>query len=206
MIREPSTLLTDYALAVLTAWLAWRLRSVGDATRQQAVHLWMLAFAVTAWGSFTGGTYHGFGAMLPPPVAPVLWRATTISIGLSGCLLLAAVFHSLFSARVRRGLLWGLWLELGAYVVWMLFHDAFRYVIFEYGSAMMIVLLLQLVRPKAGSRWIILGIVVSLAAAVVQRSGIDLHRYLNHNDLMHIVQMAGVGLLYKGGATLTDAP
>jgi hypothetical protein len=48
------------------------------------------------------------------------------------------------------------------------------------------------------------GILASIAAAVVQQSGVRLHRHFNHNDLMHVVQMGGVWLLYQGGARLRD--
>ena len=53
---------------------------------------------------------------------------------------------------------------------------------------------------------IIAGIGVSILAALVQQSGFDLHRHLNHNDLQHVVQMLAVWLLYRGGTLLRDAP
>ena len=43
MIAEPTTLLTDYALAGVTAWLAWSLFRAREG--QRARSLWALAFA-----------------------------------------------------------------------------------------------------------------------------------------------------------------
>jgi hypothetical protein len=46
------------------------------------------------------------------------------------------------------------------------------------------------------------GVMVSFAAAGVQQSGFALHQHFNHNDLYHVIQMAGVYLLYRGGRLL----
>ena len=64
---------------------------------------------------------------------------------------------------------------------------------------------LPTLRYHRSARWIIAGIVVTIAAAAVQQSGVDLHVYLNHNDLQHLTQMIAVSLLYKGGAEFRDA-
>jgi len=46
MIAEPMTLVTDYALAGVTAWLAGSLFRAGEGQRSRA--LWSLAFAALA--------------------------------------------------------------------------------------------------------------------------------------------------------------
>jgi hypothetical protein len=56
----------------------------------------------------------------------------------------------------------------------------------------------------AHRRYIAAAIGVSIAAAAVQQSGLRLHTHFNHNDLMHVVQMGGVWLLFKGGVRLRD--
>jgi len=90
----------------------------------------------------------------------------------------------------------------------MLRHDEFVYVIVEYGLAMLCVLVLMVTRRHHVGDvawWIVAGIAVSIAAALIQQSGFDLHRNLNHNDLQHLVQMVAVWLLYGGGVRLRDA-
>ena len=52
--------------------------------------------------------------------------------------------------------------------------------------------------------WIIGGVLVSFGAAGIQQSGIALHQHFNHNDIYHVVQMAGVYLLYRGARLLRD--
>ena len=168
-----------------------------------------MALIAAAMGSYVGGTYHGFQHALSVPVAAFLWKATTISMGVASFLLLTAACTAAFSGQDRRWLIAGAALKLAIYVVWMLGHDEFRFVIYDYGSTLAILLLLVAAGRTHGvdghRAYIASGILVSIAAAGVQQSGIRLHQYFNHNDLMHVVQMGGVWLLYKGGARLRDA-
>jgi len=208
MITEPSTLATDYALAALSAWCGWRLRGQARHAGQRSTGLWSWALMATSIGSFAGGTYHGFATMLPEPVAAVTWTITTITVGAAACLMLSAVIAASVGRAAGRVLLVVVWLEFVAYAMWMLGHDAFLYVIIQYGSAMLVTLILLWLpgglRGKVARGWITAGIGVTLAAAGIQQSGFDLHRHFNHNDLQHIVQMFGVWLLYKGGTRLQD--
>lgn len=209
MISEPSTLLTDYMLGSLCAWLAWRLRAVALHTRRRSVRIWALAFAATSFASFAGGMYHGFRRNLSPTLAGAVWTTTTLAVGLAACLLLTATLTATVQRGIRRLWLLVVWAQFAAYAVWMLRHDEFVYVIVEYGAAMLCVFGLVMAasaRLRTAARWVTAGTGVSIAAAAVQQSGFDLHRHVNHNDLQHLVQMIGVWLLYQGGVRLSDAP
>jgi hypothetical protein len=161
-----------------------------------------------AMGSYAGGTYHGFHHALSPPVAAMLWKVTTVSMGIASFLLLAAGFSAAFSGETRRRLIAGAGVKLAIYVAWMLRHDEFRFVIYDYGSTLVILMLLAVAGRLHGVHghrtYIVSGVLVSIAAAGVQQSGIRLHQHFNHNDLMHVVQMGGMWLLYTGGARLRD--
>ncbi len=171
--------------------------------------MWGFALAAVATASFAGGTYHGFTEDLSASTARMLWKLTTLSMGVASFFLLASTFTASFRAPVRNWLFAAAAVKLAVYVVWMLGHDDFAYVIYDYGSTLLVVLVLSVAGRVQGSRGhrlrIIGGIAVSIAAAVLQQSGIRLHGHFNHNDLMHVVQMAGVWLLYQGGARLHDA-
>jgi small-conductance mechanosensitive channel len=210
MIAEPSTLATDYALAVVGAWLGWRLNTLARTAGHRGGRLWSAAFGAMAAGSFFGGTYHGFFTSMRPLAARVVWTTTTILVGFAACLLLSATIVATRRQGGRSWLLPSVWIQFGIYVIWMLRHDDFFYVIVEYGAAMLLIVGLLVsnaaVRRQEWARWTIAGIATSIAAAFVQQSGVDAHQYLNHNDLQHLVQMVGLFLLYRGGARLIEAP
>jgi hypothetical protein len=208
-ISEPMTLLTDYLLGTLAELCAVLLLKQNVGLRQASLRLWALALIATATASYVGGTYHGFQQVLGPEVARVLWKTTTISMGMASFFLLAAAFTAAFTGQDRRWLIAGAALKLAIYIVWMIGHDEFRFVIYDYGSTLAILMLLVVAEKTQGVNghraYIASGIGVSIAAAGVQQSGIRLHEHFNHNDLMHVIQMGGVWLLYVGGARLRDA-
>jgi hypothetical protein len=184
-VHEPMTLLTDYLLCVVAASCALRLWRVNRS--------WALAFLFTASASLFGGTYHGFAPLLMPWAALVLWKATVFSVGLASYFLLAG------SGRVLA--IVGI-IVLVLYISWMIAHDDFVWVIADYGLTLLLVGIAQVVRRGASTPWVIASIGVSIVAALVQQSGIALHRHFNHNDLYHLVQMLALWLLYRGGALM----
>jgi hypothetical protein len=206
-ISEPSTLATDYLLGVIAlvcakkAWLR-----VGQ---QSSRRMWAFALGALACASFAGGTYHGFGVLIGERAATGIWKLTTMATGVASCFLLVAALLASFSGWLGRGLIAVAVAKLIIYLGWMLEHDGFVFVILDYGSTLLVVLALIFAGRLRGDPWcrayIAGGIVISIAAAVVQQSGIRLHQHFNHNDVMHVIQMGGVWLLYRGGSRLRNA-
>jgi uncharacterized membrane protein len=52
--------------------------------------------------------------------------------------------------------------------------------------------------------WLIVGVLLSLVAGIVQARRLALHRQFNHNDLYHVIQMGALYAFYRGGALLVD--
>ena len=208
-ISEPATLLTDYLLGLLAATLGWRIVREAIPAPQNAPRLFGWALVATAIGSFTGGTYHGFGPALDPFAAEMVWKVATLAMGVASFLLTAAMISSSWSGPLRRWLLAAAGVKLAVYASWMLNHDDFLYVIVEYGSSLLIMSVLLAAKRLKGTanfdEYLGKGILVSIGAALIQQSGFRVHRHFNHNDLMHIVQMGAVWLLYQGGRRLHDA-
>ena len=206
---EPATLITDYLLGALSGVCGVLLLKRNVPLKQASIRFWALALCTVGAASFAGGTFHGFRHELSAGAAAVLWKATTISMGVASFSLLTAAFSAAFSGRVRSWLIAAATLKLAISVTWMLGHDEFRFVIYDYGSTLMILLLLTTAGKTCGTAghraYIASGVLASIAAAAVQQSGVRLHQYFNHNDLMHVVQMGGVWLLYAGGSRLRDA-
>jgi hypothetical protein len=197
------TLVTDWVLAGIAAVLARRLLAEARRRASLALALWGGAFVASCLGALLGGAYHGFAPQLAESSRVVLWKGTVFSVGFVSFFLLAGVVLSQLPSRFHSWLVGALALKLVAYLAWMAGHDEYRYVIWDYGSAMIAALAIQIARRRdAAARWIAGGILVSFAAAGVQLSGFALHRHFNHNDLYHVVQMAGLWMLYRGAMRL----
>lgn len=206
-IHEPMTMLTDYALAVLGVLFGWRLVVSGRAAREWSRSLWGGCFLAMALAAVAGGTAHGFAPWLGGVEASWIWKLTVFALGFAGAAMLAAAVIARIGGAARTALLAAVVVKLAFYVAWMTVHDDYRFVIYDYAASMLGVLALAGWpgggRP-AGAGWIAAGIAVSFVAAGVQQSGLALHRHFNHNDLYHVIQMAGLYLLYRGGLPLRD--
>lgn len=193
-ISEPMTLATDYVLAAATAWLAvllWKHRE-----RQRSRLFWCIAFAALAVGAFLGGTWHGLVQ------SEALWKATLGVVGVASCAMLAGSVLATLTGAVRNILLWLAGGKLLLYLNALVERSDFRVVIIDTGIALATVAALHLWRWNG---WIVAGVGVSVAAALVQASGFAPHPHFNHNDLYHVVQLAAMALLYRGARRLTDA-
>jgi hypothetical protein len=205
-VGEPMTLFTDYLLAALVLAFAIRLGRRGP--EQRAILLWSLAFYASAAAAFAGGTWHGFHLYLPPLAALLLWKLTVFAVGLAALFLFAGALFAATDGALRRLLLALAVSKFLVYAAWMVFHDDFRYVIYDYAPTLLIVLLLECAawwkRREESAPWIIGGIAVSFLGAGVQASGFALHEHFNHNDLYHVIQMGAFWMLYRGGLRLRD--
>jgi hypothetical protein len=206
MIDAPMTMLTDYALAGVTGWLGWRLFRAreGQAVRSY----WVLAFAALALAAALGGSYHGFATALTETVRQLLWKVTVLAIGFASFAMFAGSAIAVAADNQRKLLLALAATELALYSGWMVTHDEFIYVIADTGIAMAMVTALHgwsVMRNRdRASLWMLGAVGVSVLAAGVQASGFALHRYFNHNDIYHVIQVAAMALFYVGASRLRD--
>jgi len=203
MIAEPATMLTDYALAGVTAWLSGSLARAREGQRSRA--LWALAFAALALAATLGGTWHGFAPSFAPIAVLLLWKATVLCVGIASFGMLAGSAISVTAGNARKTLVAIAAAKLAVYSGWMVGHSEYIYVIADTGAALVLVAALHLFSARdRASRWILAGVGVSVLAAGVQASGFALHRNFNHNDLYHVIQIAAMILLYAGARRLRD--
>jgi hypothetical protein len=208
LISEPVTTLTDYAIAgeaLIFAGLL--LKPKHKSFIHPPVCFWAAAFVGVAIAALCGGTYHGFALSLSIDVKWGLWRGMTYALSFaSGCMLAASV--SELPRWVQR---WG-WgaiaLKSSLYLSWTAFHPNFAYIIVDYLSAMLLILVLQIrttdqrVKGQNSSAWIIAGVLGSLVAAGVQGVGFKGTGYFNQNDLYHLVQMVALYFFYRGACVI----
>ena len=206
LLAEPMTVATDWLLALVVGFWALRLWR----QPQASARWWAAAFAASALAAAMGGAAHGFAPYLNPLAKQLIWKVTVLSVGLASFCMLVGAGRVSFGGRRWGWLLGAALLKFSLYTVWMLSHDAFIYVIYDYGSAMLLVFALQLHRllrlADPAARWVLGGIVVAFAGAAVQASKLQLHAYFNHNDLYHLIQIGAFYLLWRGGQRFSDHP
>ena len=180
-MNEPTTVLTDYALAAVSGFLGFRLMKCSK--------FWALAFLALSLGAFLGGTWHGFWQ------SELLWKATTLAVGVASFGMVAGSASATTTGRLRSALIGFAAGKLVAYSVWMLYHDDFLWVVVDTGSALAIVGLLHILRWNP---WMVAGVAISVLAGLAQAAGFALHAHFNHNDLYHVIQTAAMLAFYKG--------
>lgn len=177
-------------------------------TGEVSVGNWALGMACLAAASLAGGTFHGFSMVLPQSMSQSLWKVTVYAVGLASFFWLVGTLLASVATPVRYWLMIVPWLQLGVFSWWMATHDEFLFVIYDYGSMNVALLTLQIhgwyTRRVQSAPWLIAGVCVSTVAATVQASGLALHSQFNHNDLYHVIQMAGMYFFYQGARRLTD--
>src|SRR2546428_5919498 len=109
------TVLTDYALAGVSAWLGFKL--LGRS------RFWALAFFALGLAALLGGTWHGFLK------SDFLWKATTLSVGVASFGMVVGSAFATTSGMALRLLAGLAALKLLACTGWMLGHDDFIWVI-----------------------------------------------------------------------------
>lgn len=200
---EPGVALTDFALALENALLAFLLSRVpGPEAR---LRLWfVIFFSAVALGALLGGISHGFSPNVWIMGYEVLWRATMICIGVAGLGAWLSAAHLRNCERARTGervVGWGVFL---AFVFTVLFiSQDFKYAIVAYLPATLFLLLSFIgwwrrSRQRAAMLGSI-GVLLTFIAAAIQQSTLSLHPiYMNNNVIYHLVQAIALALVFVG--------
>jgi hypothetical protein len=205
-VNEPTTLVTDYLLAVLALVLPFRLSPSGS-PRPRSRRLWAASFVAVAVAALAGGTWHGIHPDTLPMLRHHLWSITYVMIGLADLLILAGAAWATLRHRPRAVALVLLTGRFFAYAVLILEQRDFRYVGYDYLGTLILLFIfgLDLGRRRAGAAGFVLGgVLVSCTGALVLSQHLGPHPQFNHNDLFHVLQMGGVWLYYRGGLLLDD--
>lgn len=154
-----------------------------------------------------GGIDHGFfesAGLSRYPIERFNW----LVLGAMTFFLLMTISTQFFSRKAQRFVLVFGIIQFTVNAIIVLQVDSFLDVILNYAPVILFLLVMSLVnlRKGLGSWAMIIGILIMIAASAVQASGVDIFSPLNRNGLYHLVAMAGVVFLYKGGQQLrTDS-
>jgi hypothetical protein len=207
-ITEPTTVLTNVVLAGFAFVLGARVGYMSAAEGSAAGSFIALGLLATAVAASFGAAAHGLDPRTDREQREQCWRLALYATGFVGAASIASV--AFFTARglLRTAILVVAGLKLLVYLVRVTRRRDFRVAAVDYGGALAVLFvgsLYAMVRwGLPGTSWMMGGVGVSLVAGLVQARRIAPHRWFNHNDLYHVVQMVALYLFYRGGALLVD--
>ncbi len=206
-MAEPTTALTDFALAVLAVVLAFRLGRSSEPL-PLARKLWVAAFLLSAVGAAVGGLRHALAEEAASFVRRQLWTITYVFLGLANVALLAGLVRSFVPAAFRTPALVALALRYAVFLVVLVPLRDVRLVVADFALTLTLLLAFSVnsmaVTREGAGPWLLAGVLVSAAGALAQYLRIAPHPGFNHDDLFHVVQMAGIWLFYRAGLRLRD--
>ena len=164
----------------------------------------MLVFGVSF---ITGGSQHGFAAVLGD--YSIVWKASLATTAAALLLVLMSTAFAMLQSVPRTILIWTAVLGFGAYLIFLTsVSDLFVYLLYYSFPALLVLLLLSSWRwwrhGDTHYRWFVFAVLITFGGAVVQMSEVSLHTHFNHNDLFHVIQLAGLVLFYRGAALTRD--
>ena len=209
-LTEPAVALTDFALAIECAVFVLLLAR-GDAS-DRTLRLWFIVFFASAGlASVLGGSVHGFFPDKSSDGRRILWQATLLAIlvtGLAAWNIGAGLLLTEGNAAVVRRLAI-LQLVVFSFVV-MFVKPEFFIAIIAYLPATLFLLIGLIAgyrsRRLPALRWGIAGLGLTFLAAAVQRLNIGIHpHYFDHNALYHVIQGAGLWMIFLGARCISFA-
>jgi len=206
-LTEPDVALTDYGVTLECVVLTGLLFRRGP-VRRELRRPFGLLFASAGLGALAGGTVHGFFLEEPSLTGAVLWRVALLAVGLTalaGWSIGGRLLFTEATARVVEAVAACEWVLYAAFV--LAIDQRFWIAVANYAPSVVFLTVAFLVAYLRQRRGPILaglvGMVLTIAAAVVQRLRIGLHpAYFNHNALYHVIQMTAFALVFLAGRHL----
>jgi hypothetical protein len=201
---EIDVALSDYAISFFTTLFAVSL--LRSPAGNAGARIWLVVlFLSLAAGALFGGTSHGFFPDNESFGHDILWLATMIAMGVTALGTWNAGAALVFQSRLVRLVAILSSIAFAIYCGYILLvSQAFIVAIVNYLPASLFLLVaFGVVAYKTSSRLAfagVCGVLLTFVAAVIQQAKITVHPdYLTHNTLYHLVQLAGLWLIFLGG-------
>jgi hypothetical protein len=201
-MTQPDVALTDYALGIECAILAWLIGR--GPTRHPDARTWaVLLFVTTAIAAVLGGTVHGF--FLDPRTIGglLLWPGVLLAVGLTALTAWGLGASILLSPGAARWAVIAAACGFVAYAFVIGATPSYAVAVGHYVPAVVFLLAVLLIahrrRPEGPALVGAAGLMLTLAAALLQQAGVGVHRvYFDHNALYHALQALAMVLVFVG--------
>jgi len=204
--NELTTAATDVLLAALCLWCAAHVTR--HAARQARLVPWRIGFLLMAFGALAGGAAHAFH--VPEAYDRLVWAPIYLSLSLAVACFLLGVIHDTLPDRLPALRPVVVVLGLGCFAVATAFPDYFAIFLAWQGFAMLVAIAGYFALWRhgrlVGAGWICIGLLISVAAAVIQATralSFTLVWPFDHNSVFHLVQLPGLVAIAHGLVPLT---
>lgn len=196
---EQTTAVTDLVMGFMAGYAALKLFPLEDFKSQ----VWAWAFALLALAAFLGAVAHGFA--MSQKTNDRIWTPINLSLGLAlGMFVVGATFDLSGEESARTILPFMLVLGGMFFGVTLIFPGSFLTFIAYEAVAMLFALgvyAFLFFKGTSNAGWMTTGVFVTMIAAVVQatgKAGKSIFWYFDNNGAFHLIQIAGLALLYVG--------
>ncbi|MPZ29497.1 MAG: hypothetical protein GEV13_00610 [Rhodospirillales bacterium] len=194
--------MTDLLLAAVAGWFAWSLRSALPTNAHAA--LWLSrALGLTALSGLIGGLYHAYAEDFPPALASSWWFVTLLVVCAVSLAMDFGLVHVAVPAARRRHWSVAVSLKFVAFGIVAIMHPVFLVAIIDYGLSLMAWTVAALVLRRPWRGWMLVGIGLSIVAAVVQQMDWEILAHFNYNDLYHVIQAVALYGFYRAARGLS---
>ncbi len=197
---ERITALTDIFMGMFAVYAAVYLAQFSGF---KAV-VWMWTFGLLAFSSFLGAVAHGFE--MNPKTNDRLWRPINLTLGLAlGLFVVAALFDLSGELFARKSLPIMLFVGFGFFLFTIWKPGSFMTFIVYEAVAMLFALgayiYLFFTSALMGTGWMMIGVSITILAAIVQatgKAGRGIIGHFDNNGVFHLIQMIGLFALLVG--------
>ncbi len=202
-ITEPFTWLTNWCVAGFCFYFGHKLYHGLGKSKQRLY--WSFFFLFMGVASMTGGTAHGFSNYVGVTFHYAAWIFTGIAVFLAQFATLGIIRDSRYFPVLK----FLITVELLIMVSAVVFYQSFEAVRINSALGLLgLVLPLQLYGYKKlelqGHRVIVLGILSLSGPAIIHAGKFSYNRWLNFNDLSHLVMIGCFYLMYLGVTKLSS--
>jgi hypothetical protein len=201
---EQTTALTDLLLAIISAAGVIWVFHTGYKVDSKKTFIWIGAFILLTLATLLGSVAHGI--KMSSETNQIIWYPLNLFLGLSVALFVAGVVYDLQGFKIQKSvfliILLASFLFFGITVIYPGLFNVF--IIYE-AIAMLFSLLaywyLLIKRKFRGSAYMVLGILISIMASIIQSVESIVVNFIwifDNNGLFHFFQIPGLFLLFYG--------
>jgi len=206
-IYEPMTVFTDLLIVICGILFARELQMWFN-VRLMEVH-WHFAkyFYTVAFTALIGAAFH---TIYPEheTIRDFLWKLTMLGMGFSVFAMLMGTLYYFLPFDSVQYAKWIITAIIFGFTIWIYFDDALMNAVKLYvPSALFLMGVMAygwLSKGDQGALWILGGFIITLCGASFMVTKIGLHKHFNHNDIFHLIQIAGMYFIYRGTMLITN--